>query len=100
MGLPIPLLPLLGILQTKIGSQVDHAHTHLEQIRHQFHGGPIGRGKKHHVALLQSGLLRITKAEVEIAAQIGEHVCHGGTRLAPRRYRRQLHLGMYCQQTQ
>ena len=70
----IPFLPGGHIRDTEICGKIDYAHPRFEQLARLRHGNAVGRGEKHHVALLEGGGGRGFKRQLHPPAQIGEHV--------------------------
>ncbi len=54
------------------------------RARRHAHGDPVGSGKKDQVTGGQNRDIRFTERQIEVTAQIGEHIGHLGTRLAAR----------------
>ena len=76
MRLTVPLGPFIRILEAKIGCQIDHPHSGLKQGGHMLHGNTIRGREKDHITLGQAGLVRLTKSQFHMPAQIGKHIRH------------------------
>ncbi|MNG09117.1 hypothetical protein D3C84_925190 [compost metagenome] len=101
MGLAVPLGPLLGVLQTEVGREVDHPGAGVQQLAGQGMGDSMGRGEEDRVAGAQGFHVWHAEGEVVVmAAQVRIHVSDLHPGFGSRGDHRDLHLRMLSQQTQ
>ncbi|MNC63099.1 hypothetical protein D3C75_1131920 [compost metagenome] len=101
MGLPVPLGPQLGVLQTEVGRQVNDPGPCGQQFTRQRMRDAMGRGEEHHVTGGEGlGVWHAEGQTVVMASQVRIHVCNRQTRFRTRSDCHHLCLRMLCQQTQ
>ena len=101
MRLTVPFSPLISILQTKIGRQVDHLGTCRKQFTRQGMSHTMRRREKNHVTCRQCLSIRHAKGKaVVMTAQVGIHIGNRQARFGSRSDHHHFSLRMLCQQTQ